>query len=141
MWALVRKYKLRVLASIVAAGGSAGIYLYPTELKLLDAMPASHEQVWVIEDNELELLFNRPVDPAKSVVLVTDPGGKMIVEKLETYKGVLLQVKTKSPYAPHGYMPGTYDVRWIVQAMDGKKADGKFHFHLKDSHAGHRGQH
>jgi hypothetical protein len=85
MWALVRKYKLRVLASIVAAGGSAGIYLYPTELKLLDAMPASHEQVWVIEDNELELLFNRPVDPAKSVVLVTDPGGKMIVEKLHAW--------------------------------------------------------
>jgi methionine-rich copper-binding protein CopC len=135
------KFKLRIAATVIAGLSSLGIYFYPNELKLMDALPEAHEQVWVIEDNELELLFNRPVDPDKSVVLVTDPQGKMIVDKLETYKGVLLQVKTKSPYAPHGYMPGTYEVRWIVQAVDGKKADGKFHFHLKDSHAGHGGHH
>lgn len=136
MW---KRYKLRVLASIIAALGSVGVYLYPNELKLLESNPDPHAQVWAMDHNEIELLFNRPVDAAKSVVIVTDPNGKMIVDGLETYKGVLLTVNIKSPYAPVGFAPGTYDVRWIVQAVDGKKADGSFHFHLKDHMHGHGG--
>jgi methionine-rich copper-binding protein CopC len=134
---MLRKFRMRVLATLVAAMGGLGVYLYPNELKLLDANPANHDQVWVIEDNEIELLFNRPVDPAKSQVTVTDQNGKQIVDRLETYKGVLLQVKTKSPYAPRGYVVGNYDVRWEVVAVDGKKARGSFHFHMRDSGHSH----
>jgi methionine-rich copper-binding protein CopC len=136
-----RKYRMRVLAAVIAAGSSVGVYLYPNELKLLETNPAHHEQVWIIEDNEIEMLFNRPVDPAKSTVTVTDPNGKQIVDRLAVYKDVLLQVKTKSPYAPTGYVPGNYDVRWEVQAVDGKKAGGAFHFHMKDSGHSHGGSH
>jgi methionine-rich copper-binding protein CopC len=134
MW---KKYKLRFLATLVAAFGSAGVYLYPNELKLLETNPEQHEKVWALDHNEIELLFNRPVDAAKSVVIVTDPNGKMVVDELETYKGVLLQVKISSPYKPHGFIPGTYEVRWIVQAENGMKADGTFHWHMQDSGHSH----
>jgi methionine-rich copper-binding protein CopC len=128
MW---KRYKLRVLATIIAAFGSAGVYLYPNELKLLETNPDPHAQVWALDHNEIELLFNRPVDADKSVVTVTDPNGKMIVSSLETYKGVLLTVNISSPYKPHGFAHGTYEVRWAAVAENGMKADGSFHFHLK----------
>jgi methionine-rich copper-binding protein CopC len=134
---MMRKFKMRIMATVIAALGSLGIYFYPGELKLMEALPAHHEKISAIEDNELELLFNRPVDAAKCSVQVIDPNDKMITEKLETYKGVLLQVKTKSPYRPYGYVPGSYNVRWACEAMDGKKADGSYHFHMEDHHAKH----
>jgi methionine-rich copper-binding protein CopC len=131
MWKL-RKLKISIFAGVLSALGSMGIYFYPDSMVLMEALPAQHDSIEAIDDNEIELLFNLPVDVAKSEVKVTDPNGHQIVKRLELYKGLLVSAKMASPYAPHGYAPGAYRVQWRVTSINGKVAEGQLSFHMSD---------
>jgi methionine-rich copper-binding protein CopC len=136
----VKRFKLQIIAGLLSVLGSFGIYLWPNSVVLIESDPSG--QAREIEDNEIWMVFNRPVDVAKSSVTVTDPNGHVITTGLATKDltdGFLLVVKTKSPYPPYAYVPGDYQVKWVVVVDNGKRGEGAFSFHMED-HAAHHGE-
>jgi methionine-rich copper-binding protein CopC len=119
--------KLAAAAALVASLAAGGVYLYPEEMKLLASDPEPHQTV-LLNDNELELLFNKPVDLGKSVVTVTDEAAYNVAKSLYMDKGVLV-VRMKAK-ARSGYEHGNYNVRYYVTSTDGKVGKGGYAFHV-----------
>jgi methionine-rich copper-binding protein CopC len=130
--------KLASLAAFVASLAAGGIYLYPTEMRLLESDPAPSARIHHHTSNEIELLFNKPVDLAAAMVDVSDPNGAKVSDgKPWVEEGVLVQ-RLKAPTSA-GYRSGEYRVRFYVKATDGKKAKGAFSFYNDHEHgAGHK---
>jgi methionine-rich copper-binding protein CopC len=130
--------KLASLAAFIAGLAAGGVYLYPTEMRLLESDPASGQHIPHHTSNEIELLFNKPVDLSAAYIAVSDPKGAEVADgKPWVEEGVLVQ-RLKAPTSS-GYRPGQYRVTYYVKATDGKKAKGAFSFYNDHEHGpGHK---
>jgi LPXTG-motif cell wall-anchored protein len=83
------------------------------DAELLEATPAAGSVVMEVPD-EVRLVFDEPLDAAKSSVEVRDPGGAKIAE------GTVL---TEDPDTIAANLPtlepGAYEVRWTAGSTDG----------------------
>jgi methionine-rich copper-binding protein CopC len=129
--------KLASLAAFVASLAAGGVYLYPTEMRLLESDPAASAHIHHHSSNEIELLFNKPVDLSAAYIAVSDPHGAKVSDgKPWVEDGVLVQ-RIKAP-TKDGYMPGQYRVTYNVKATDGMKAKGVYSFYNDHEHGGHK---
>jgi methionine-rich copper-binding protein CopC len=139
---------LQILATAIAGLGTMGIWLWPSQMVLVDSSPDTQEVVYAILDNEIYMVFNQEIDLGRTKVKVVDAAGNDIVKELAVQgdkvfdKDVILRVTTVSPCPPHQYLPGEYTVTWHAESKTfiGVSGSGSFRFALPDHYLHHTGK-